>query len=544
MSNHSEPIDADSTQEPHPQEKAPVELPDGGANNYLRLKDVTPKLEKYWFQYPYLLKLNILILGGVFAQVVSGYDGSLLNGMQSLDVWQNYFNTPQGAMLGTITNGLTIGTLISTPFVWILCERIGRRRSLIIGCLTIVLGGFIQAFATSTGMFVGGRIIIGIGGCLSQTAASPLVAECSYPPQRPIMTALLLVWWNLGSFVAALVTWGPYNGGLRTNNWAWRLPSLLQIFFPCCQIVLGYFGPESPRWLVDKNREDEALEMLAKYHANGDTSSPLVLYEMGEIRAAVELEKESKSSSWLEWFKSKQMFHRFFICCAVPAIWQLCGNALVSYYLHLVLDTVGLTDSVEQLKINLGLTVWTLFCGTLYSMVVDKFPRRSVLFVGFSTSCLTFVIWTILSALSEKGDYKNKGLAAGVVTMIYLFNTANTINVPIAVTYVMEIAPYNMRAKASTLYQLWGNVAGLFNNYVNPIGLANIHWKYYIVWPVWILVHITVVYFFFPETYGLSLEEVDEVFMSKEEIAARNQKQAEIIEDSNFEKKEQTEQID
>ncbi|QPG73645.1 hypothetical protein FOA43_000957 [Brettanomyces nanus] len=81
------------------------------------LKDVTPKLEKMWFRYPYLLKLNILLLGGVLSQVVSGYDGSLLNGMQSLTVWQDYFDHPKSAKLGTITNGLTIGSLISIPVV-------------------------------------------------------------------------------------------------------------------------------------------------------------------------------------------------------------------------------------------------------------------------------------------------------------------------------------------------------------------------------------------------------------------------------------------
>ncbi|QPG73644.1 hypothetical protein FOA43_000956 [Brettanomyces nanus] len=390
----------------------------------------------------------------------------------------------------------------------------------------------------STGMFIGGRIIIGIGGCLSQTAASPLVAECSYPPHRPILTGLLLVSWNFGSFVAALVTWGPYNGSLRTNDWAWRLPSLIQMFFPTCQVVLAFFGPESPRWLVDKGREDEALTTLAKYHADGDIHSPLVEFEMAQIKAAIDIDKLNKTSSWMNWFSSKQMFHRFFICCAVPAMWQLSGNALVSYYLTLILDSIGLTSSVEQLKINLGLTVWTLFCGVVYATFVDEVPRRHVMFTGFSLSCLTFTIWTVLSALNEERDYKDKGLAAGVVTMIYLFNTFNTINVPIGVTYVMEVAPYAMRAKASTIYQFSGNITGLFNNYVNPIGLENISWRYYIVWPVWILVHIVVVYFFFPETYKMSLEEVDKVFVSKEEWQEKTNKENQIMQEVETAKKD------
>jgi hypothetical protein len=76
----------------------------------------------------------------------------------------------------------------------------------------------------------------------------------------------------------------------------------------------------------------------------------------------------------------------------------------------------------------------------------------------------------------------------------------------------MEINPFSLRAKAAMMYQLSGNVIGLFNGYVNPIAMAAIGWKYYIVWDIWLVCQTAIVYIFFPETHGLGLEEVAEVF--------------------------------
>jgi Sugar (and other) transporter len=82
----------------------------------------------------------------------------------------------------------------------------------------------------------------------------------------------------------------------------------------------------------------------------------------------------------------------------------------------------------------------------------------------------------------------------------------------VAITYYMEICPFSLRAKGSQLYSLSGALASLFNNYVNPIAMAAISWKYYIVWDIWLFCMVAIVYFGFPETHGKSLEEVAEVF--------------------------------
>lgn len=54
------------------------------------------------------------------------------------------------------------------------------------------------------------------------------------------------------------------------NSWSWKIPCLLQAFYPAAQLVGLLIVPESPRWLVSKNKKNEALKILARYHANGN----------------------------------------------------------------------------------------------------------------------------------------------------------------------------------------------------------------------------------------------------------------------------------
>ncbi len=98
----------------------------------------------------------------------------------------------------------------------------------------------------------------------------------------------------------------------------------------------------------------------------------------------------------------------------------------------------------------------------------------------------------------------------------------------LAYTYMVEIFPFQQRAQGIAVEQLAVRCAVFFNTYVNPIALDAIAWKYYIVYCVWILVEITTVYFYFPETYNRSLEELSFMFESKD-IQSRVQENVERV---------------
>ena len=380
------------------------------------------------------------------------------------------------------------------------------------GCFIIIIGATIQGAAQNFGMFTAGRILLGFGNSLTCTAAPPLITECAYPTQRPVVTALLMPSWPFGALVAALVTWGTYTSSLSSNNWSWRIPSLLQFFFPIVQLIIAFFGPESPRWLIDKGRDEEALEFFVKYHAHGDRNHAIVQYQMAEISATIEEEKLQKVGSWLTWLQSKAMLHRLFIAIAVPAFQQLSGNALISYFLSIILNNLGITNAIVQLKINIGLNAWTLVSSIMGAYIVGKFKRRTLFLTGYSAMIVVYTLWTILSALNQQRNFQDKSLASSVIFFIFLYQWCYQICSPIAFTYTMEICPYSMRAMGATLYQFAGNIVGFFNNYVNPIAMITITWKYYIVYCCWLTVQLTLVYFYFPETQGKDLEEVAEAF--------------------------------
>jgi hypothetical protein len=282
------------------------------------------------------------------------------------------------------------------------------------------------------------------------------------------------------------------------------------------QMGLCWLIDESPRWLIANERDAEAEKLLVKYHANGDASDPLVLVEMEEIRTAIRLENQAMSStSYLSFFKTAGNRRRFFIILAVGFFSQWSGNGLISYYLTLILNSIGYRSQETQTLINALLTLWSMLWGLVFSVVVNRIPRRTMFLGSTLGSLACFVVWTALEATYEKSTNLNEdgtggpsGIAKGVLAMIFLFNLFFTAGWGVLqVTYVVEILPFNLRARGLVLYNLFVACALIFNQYANPIGVTNSGWKYYITYDVWLAFEAVVVYFLFVETGNLSLEE-------------------------------------
>lgn len=106
------------------------------------------------------------------------------------------------------------------------------------------------------------------------------------------------------------------------------------------------------RWLVAKERVEEATAILAKYHAAGDESHPLITREVGEIVQAIRTEQEAAATTWGTLIATPGNRKRLFIAVSLGAMAQWNGIGVVSYYLTLVLDSIGMTDSFDQTLIN------------------------------------------------------------------------------------------------------------------------------------------------------------------------------------------------
>lgn len=214
------------------------------------------------------------------------------------------------------------------------------------------------------------------------------------------MVSIYNALWNLGSIVAAWTTYGTFR---IVNNWAWRIPSILQVLASVVQILCFFWIVESPRWLVSKDRLDEARDIITRYHANADPSDPIVMVELEEIREAIRLEKTADASgSYMAFFQTKGNRLRFMIILAVGFFSQWSGNGLISYYLTLVLDSIGYKSQDTQTLINGLLTIWNLVTTMIFSLLVNKFKRRTM----FMTSTVLMLI--IYIGTDSSNDLKTK----------------------------------------------------------------------------------------------------------------------------------------
>ncbi|KZO99810.1 general substrate transporter [Calocera viscosa TUFC12733] len=462
-----------------------------------RIKDVLPP-RKGWWNYWYLWRLNFALLASILSQATGGYDGSLLNGLQSLPLWTGYFNHPAGANLGVLNSfAILFAGFLSDMF----------------GCWLVIIGSIVGAASTNFNMFLGCRIIVGAGCGLQQVASASLLSELSHPSQRVEVQTMFAPSYPLGGIVAAWVTYATYA---YTTTWSWRLPLVLQAVFAAIQFICLLFCPESPRWLIAKGRRQKAIDILVKHHANGDADSPLVELELAEIDSQIEADSLAKAYSWLEFFKTKGSRRRFYMMLFFPLARQFTGSNLISYFLPLVLNSVGITNSKEQLILNGGVNICAFLFGISAFLYVDYFGRRPVLIIPMALCSASLVVWTILGAMMDHST--NVGLGYGIVAMVFWFQGWIHVFDAAAEPYIQEMSTFALRMKIVVMWQFGQQVVYYISSFANPVAMPELGWRYIILYAVLTAVYALVMYIFFPETKGLSLEECVLVFDGEEGI--------------------------
>lgn len=233
-----------------------------------------------------------------------------MNGLQSLDQWQRFMNSPTGAWLGFINALQCIGGVVFQPISAWSANHFGRKHTILIGYLWLVLGVGLQAGAPNLKWFVASRLFIGIAGTWFQ-ASVILVTEIAYPSHRSFVTAAYMCLYYVGSLLSAWIAFGTRN---LDSNWAWRIPSLMQIALPLLALPGTLLIPESPRWLICQKRLEEARSILVRYHAGGDRNSELVAFEMAEITESITMEQSvQRESRWIDCVRTPGNRYRFFL---------------------------------------------------------------------------------------------------------------------------------------------------------------------------------------------------------------------------------------
>ncbi|KAH6676928.1 lactose permease [Plectosphaerella plurivora] len=474
-----------------------------------------------WYKQTELRKLYIS-LGFLFlASSTLGYDGSLLNGLQTMNTWQMFFDHPTGARLGLYSAIPGLGGILALPVAPYIADGLGRKKGTAFGCLCIVIGALIQALvredaSARDGMFYAGRVIMGFGSNIANGTCPLLITEYN-------------TIWYLGAIIAAWTCFGTLEN--LSGETQWRLPLGLQCLMPGTLLFTVWLVPESPRWLISKEKYEQANKVLTKYHGNGNEDDEFVRWEFAEITNTLRHEREAASSNgWMELVRTKGNRKRCYLIIATAIFSQCSGNGLVSYYLSVILGTIGIRDSKTQALLNGGLMIWCWLISLVSAFFVDRLGRRFLFLFAGVGMLLTFSVWTACSAVYAQNGSSAAGVV--VVVMIFLFyGVAGAAWPGLTVSYTVEILPYNIRAKGLMLCFFWTSCAGVFNQWVNPLGLEALQWRFYFVYIAILVIECLVIYFFFVETRGPTLEEIAILFDGEDSPAgvASAQAQAKIM---------------
>ena len=476
-------------------------------------KTLNNNVNPNWLRDPGLRRLNMALVTMMASAAANGYDGSLINGLLAIPYFSANLGDINSSLLGLTLAGISLGGLPAFVPASYVSDYMGRRFTVAIGSSLMLAAAIIQCATSGVYAFLGTRIMLGVGLGFAQTAAPPLTTEIAHPKHRGNVTNLFQAIWYWGAIVSAIVTLGTL---FLDSSWSWRIPCLLQGLFPGIQLVGLLFVPESPRYLVSKGRNKEALAILAKYHANGLEEDELVQYEYNEICQALDLEKElSQKTGWSAFFATKGNRHRFLICILVGFMIQWAGNGIVSCrfadavncwfllmacfvdYLAPILKSVGITSHITQAGINLALQFWNAGLAFAGALAAERYGRRPLWLLSASGMLVSFVIVTALSATFAEHGIK----AAGSATVAFLFIFFGFYDIaftPLSIAYPVEILPFRLRAKGLSANLTTVFAAGFFNQYVNPIALEAIQWKFYFVYIATLAAMIPTIYFLFP----------------------------------------------
>jgi hypothetical protein len=177
------------------------------------------------------------------------------------------------------------------------------------------------------------------------------------------------------------------------------------------------FIPESPRFLISKDKREEAYRILVHYHAEGHSHSEFIRAEMAQIENTIRIELQHSQRSWLEMLSTPGMRKRVLVGSFLGLFTQWSGNTLISYYLNDLLKLIGYTDPNFKGKLNVGLNSWNLVNAVLISLLVRRFPRRKMYLTCATSLLCCYVGWTV----AMQQFLENRTAIAAKVTIFFIF---------------------------------------------------------------------------------------------------------------------------
>ncbi|ESK91800.1 sugar transporter stl1 [Moniliophthora roreri MCA 2997] len=412
-----------------------------------------------------------------------------------------------------------IGCLFGALSCLYLGDKLGRRRTMTTGAVIMIIGAIIQTASFGYAQMLIGRVITGIGNGLNTSTVPSYHAECSPAAKRG---SLIMVEGALITFGIMVSYWIDFACfWANTSSTQWRVPIALQIIFALTMIVSIPFLPESPRWLLKANRPAEALAVISALD-DKPTSDSEVKQTFHAIREAVAMEGGApvidkktgkvvqKQSSLRELFTGgkSQNFRRVTLGIVVQCFQQITGINLITYYATLLFERLGLSDVKSRIIAACNGTEYFL-ASLIAIFIIDRIGRRKLMLFGAVGQCLTMVLLAILGSLPKSNN------AAQIVSavLLFVFNSFFAVGwLGMTWLYPAEIVGLRMRGPANALSTASNWTFNFMVVMVTGPSFESIDWGTYIIFAALNAFIIPVVYFFFPETAGRSLEDMDVIF--------------------------------
>jgi len=391
-----------------------------------------------------------------------GYDQGVMSGIISSDAFVDRFpevekDTKYETWQGFIVSIYAVGCFFGACFILQLGDWLGRRKSIFIGAWTMIIGVIIQITAVpdtrhvigqsagATAQFIVGRFLTGIGNGINTSTVPTYQAECSKSHNRGKLICIEGGNVAIGTLIAYWIDFGCLYGPPELT---WRFPIAFQLVFALIVLGLTLGLPESPRWLMTKERTEEARVIMASL-ADKPVEDEEVTLQLNVIADAIRASGGDGHSTPLKVLFSggkTQHCRRLLLGAGSQMMQQLSGcNAVIYYFPILFQNSIGTSHTMSLLLGGINMVVYSIFATTSWYFV-ERVGRRKLFLIGTVGQCLSMVL--AFGALIPGDKQSAKGAAVGLFTYIAFFGATW---LPLPWLYPAEINPLRTRAKANAL---------------------------------------------------------------------------------------------
>jgi sugar porter (SP) family MFS transporter len=385
------------------------------------------------------------------------------------------------ALLGTIIGAMTAG---SPGQKW------GGREVLRILAVFYVLSALGCAFAWNWGALLAARFIGGLGIGGSSVLGPVYIAELAPARLRGRLVGLFQINVVIGILLAYFSNFCIARMGLGAAEWRWQFGVAA---FPAALFLALLFGiPPSPRWLVTQNHVQEALSVLQLMGAEDPQN------ELREIVDSIHVERLQTTEPLFAW-KHRQPI---FLAVSIGMFNQLSGINAILYYLNDIFAAAGfnkVSSDLQAVAVGGMNLIATLFAMTL----IDKLGRKTLLLVGSvgTAACLAGVSWVFFTQSHQSF------LLALLVAYIAFFAISQG---AVIWVYISEVFPNRVRAKGQGLGSSSHWIMNALIAYTFPQVAKSSGAYPFVFFAVMMVVQFFVVLFFYPETKGVTLEQLQQ----------------------------------